>query len=69
MERDIGDETLTPAVEAGPATSRPVSTLQTKSYRHCGNIMTNPHASGHMDAFRDNVITILKSIIEQGKVK
>ncbi len=35
-----------------------------------GNIMTNPHASGHnMDAFRDNVITILKSIIEQGKVK
>lgn len=35
-----------------------------------GNIMTNPHASGHStDAFRDNVITILKSIIEQGKAK
>jgi thiol:disulfide interchange protein DsbA len=35
-----------------------------------GNIMTNPHASGHnIDAFRDNVITILKSIIEQNKAK
>jgi len=30
-----------------------------------GNIMTNPHASNHdIEAFRDNVITIIKSILE-----
>ena len=30
-----------------------------------GNIMTNPHAFNNFDAFRENVITIIKSILKQ----
>ena len=38
---------------------------ETPSLVIAGNILTNPHASGHdIASFRDNAITIIKSIVE-----
>ncbi len=54
------------AVQESLNMARAYKVEETPTLIIAGNIMTNPHAFDHnIDAFRGNVITILKSILTQ----